>query len=57
MTATICPRLKNPKKVSVVLRQDLVEGLQQLAEWEGRSLSNLCAHLLEKAYKEQKPSS
>ena len=57
MTVTICPRLKNPKKVSVVLRQDLVDNLQQLAEWEGRSLSNLCAHLLEKAYKEQKPSS
>ena len=53
MTATICPRLKNPKKVSVVLRQDLVEGLQQMAEWEGRSLSNLCAHLLEKAYQQQ----
>ena len=53
MTVTICPRLKNPKKVSVVLRQDLVDNLQQLAEWEGRSLSNLCAHLLEKAYKDQ----
>ena len=53
MTASICPRLKNPKKVSVVLRQDLVDNLQQMAEWEGRSLSNLCAHLLEKAYQQQ----
>jgi len=56
MTATICLNVKNPKRVSVVLRQDLLEKLQELAEWEGRSLSNMCAHLLEKAYKDQKPS-
>ena len=57
MTALVCPSLKNPKKVSVVLRQDLVEALADLAEYEGRSLSNLCAYLLEKAYKDQKPLS
>ncbi len=56
MTATLCLSVKNPKKISVVLRQDVVQNLQELAEYEGRSLSNLCAHLLEKAYKqEQKP--
>lgn len=53
MTATICLSVKNPKKISVVLRQDVVQKLQDLAEYEGRSLSNLCAHLLEKAYKQE----
>ena len=53
MTATICLSVKNPKKISVVLRQDVVQKLQDLAEYEGRSLSNLCAHLLEKAYTQQ----
>ena len=53
MTATICPSLKNPKKISVVLRQDLLENLRTLADDEGRTLSNLCAHLLEKAYQQQ----
>ena len=53
MTALVCPSLKNPKKVSVVLRQDLVEALADLAEYEGRSMSNLCAHLLEKAIKQE----
>lgn len=53
MTATICLSVKNPKKISVVLRQDVVQKLQDLAEYEGRSLSNLCAHLLEKAYQQQ----
>ena len=54
MSASICLSVKNPKKISVVLRQDVVQQLQDLAEFEGRSLSNLCAHLLEKAYKDQK---
>ena len=53
MTASICLSVKNPKKISVVLRQDVVQQLQDLAEYEGRSLSNLCAHLLEKAYKQE----
>ena len=57
MTASICLSVKNPKKISVVLRQDVVQQLQDLAEYEGRSLSNLCAHLLEKAYKQEKPPS
>ena len=54
MTATLCLSVKNPKKISVVLRQDIVQNLQDLAEYEGRSMSNLCAHLLEKAVKDQK---
>ena len=53
MSASICLSVKNPKKISVVLRQDVVQQLQDLAEYEGRSLSNLCAHLLEKAYKQE----
>ena len=57
MSAPICLSVKNPKKISVVLRQDVVQKLQDLAEFEGRSLSNLCAHLLEKAVKDQKPLS
>lgn len=52
MTASICLALKNPKKISVVVRPDLLKSLQEMAEQEGRSLSNLCAHLLEKAHKE-----
>ena len=56
MTASICLSVKNPKKISVVLRQDVVQQLQDLAEYEGRSLSNLCAHLLEKAYKQENRS-
>ena len=37
----------------MVLRQDLLENLRTLADNEGRTLSNLCAHLLEKAYQQQ----
>ena len=37
----------------MVLRQDLLENLRNLADDEGRTLSNLCAHLLEKAYQQQ----
>ena len=57
MTATLCLSVKNPKKISVVLRQDILQDLQNLADFENRSLSNLCAHLLEKAVKDQKPLS
>lgn len=36
-------------RISVSLGDVMFERLQQLAEREGRSLSNLCAHLLEHA--------
>ena len=43
--------MKNPIKISVCLRPDLLADLRSKAEYEGRSLSNLCAYLLEQAYK------
>ena len=36
-------------RISVSLGDSLVERLQDLAEQEGRSLSNLCARLIEQA--------
>jgi metal-responsive CopG/Arc/MetJ family transcriptional regulator len=36
-------------RVSVSLPEPLLEQLQQLAQREGRSLSNLCARLLERS--------
>ena len=53
MSVTISLSVKNPKKISVVLRQDLIEELQALAEYEGRSLSNMCAFILEQKFKQQ----
>ena len=47
----ICLSVKNPVKISVSLRPDLLADLKEMAEFEGRSLSNLCAFLLEGAYK------
>ena len=49
MTITLSPRVLNRKRISVVLRQDVLQKLQAVAEWEGRSLSNLCAYWLEKS--------
>ena len=49
MGHSICPSLKNPKKISVVLRQDIHGQIQEIADWEGRSVSNLCAYWLERA--------
>ena len=52
MGKQICLSVKNPVKISVSLRPDLLADLKERAEFDGRSLSNLCAHLLEKAHKE-----
>ena len=52
MTITLSPRVLNRKRISVVLPQDVLQDIQAIAEWEGRSLSNLCAHWLEKAAKD-----
>lgn len=52
MLGTINPRMKNPKRISVVIRQDVLADIQSLAEWQGRSVSNMCAYLLEQAIKE-----
>lgn len=40
---------KRPLRVSVSLRPTVYERLQDLSVDEGRSLSNLCAHLIEQA--------
>jgi len=52
MGKEICLSVKNPVKISVSLRPDLLAGLKEKAAFEGRSLSNLCAFLLEGAYKD-----
>lgn len=52
MINKIDPRMKNPKRISVVIRQDVLADIQYLAEWQGRSVSNMCAYLLEQAIKE-----
>ena len=51
MEKQICLSVKNPIKISVSLRPDLLADLKEMAEFEGRSLSNLCAFLLEQSYK------
>ena len=52
MEKQICLSVKNPIKVSVSLRPDLLAELKSLSVYQGRSLSNLCAHLLEKSLKD-----
>lgn len=43
-----------PKRLSITLAQQPYEQLLQRSDWEGRSLSNLAAYLLEQAL-EAKP--
>ena len=40
---------RKPQRVTATLPWHLVQNLQQRADFEGRSLSNLIAHLLEAA--------
>jgi hypothetical protein len=40
---------RRPQRVTATLPWQLVQNLQQRADFEGRSLSNLIAHLLEAA--------
>ena len=39
--------VRRPRRINVTVSETLLEGLQRSADDEGRSLSNLCAHLLE----------
>lgn len=39
--------LRKPRRINVTVPEVLLERLQQTADYEGRSLSSLCAHLLE----------
>jgi hypothetical protein len=41
-----------PKRISITLPMRPYEQLQKRSDWEGRSLSNLAAYLLEKALTE-----
>jgi hypothetical protein len=42
-------QLRNPKRLSITLPQMAYEQLVQQSSWEGRSMSNLAAFLLEQA--------
>jgi hypothetical protein len=41
-----------PKRISITMAMRPYEQLQKRCDWEGRSLSNLAAYLLEKALTE-----
>jgi len=43
------PRNQNSKRITIVLHPQLFTRLQTRSDYEGRSLSNLCAYLLERA--------
>ena len=47
---TIPLALKNPVRVTTTIRAALAASLQAQAEREGRSLSNLIAHILEQHF-------
>ena len=53
MEATILPRVevlqRKPQRVNTTVSWELKRRLQERADYEGRSLSNLIAHLLEKS--------
>jgi len=38
---------RKPKRINVTVPELLLEQLQEIADYEGRSLSSLCCHLLE----------
>jgi hypothetical protein len=46
---TINPRATTSKRITIVLHPSLFTQLQTRSDNEGRSLSNLCAYLLERA--------
>jgi type II secretory pathway component PulK len=43
------PMQRAPQRISITLSWQLHQRLLQRSDWEGRSLSNLAAHLLENA--------
>jgi hypothetical protein len=45
----LLPMQRAPQRVSISMSWALHQRLLQRSDWEGRSLSNLCAHLLEVA--------
>jgi hypothetical protein len=47
--AELAPVLRSPQRVSITLNWALHQRLLRRSDWEGRSLSNLAAHLLEQA--------
>ncbi len=52
MSNRICLSVKNPVRINISIRQDLLADLKEMADFDGRSLSNLCAHILEKSLKD-----
>jgi hypothetical protein len=48
-SSTLEFHLRTPKRLSVTLPQTTYENLVQKSSWEGRSISNLAAFLLESA--------
>jgi hypothetical protein len=47
--AALAPCLRKPARVTITVNWALRQKLQERADYEGRSLSNLLAHLLEVA--------
>ena len=47
------PMLRKPRRINVTVPEVLLELLQATADYEGRSLSSLCCHLLETGIKEK----
>jgi CopG-like RHH_1 or ribbon-helix-helix domain, RHH_5 len=45
---------RKPKRINVTVPELLLEELQQIADYEGRSLSSLCCHLLETGAEQRK---
>lgn len=49
------PMLKKPRRINVTVPDMLFEELQERADFEGRSLSSLCAFLLESGLQTRLP--
>ena len=49
MTPKIAYAMRKPKRVSITVSHSVVDRLQRLSDEQGRSTSNLAAHLLEVA--------
>ena len=45
---------RKPRRINVTVPELLLEELQELADYEGRSLSSLCCHLLEVGAEQRK---
>jgi hypothetical protein len=49
MTPNTAPMMRTPKRVSITVSNSVLDRLQRLSDEQGRSTSNLAAHLLEVA--------